>query len=163
MHITKPHLILAALAISVFLTGCENDEQYQSHPPIFSDITFNSDTIYAGDTIVATAIQSQGATLVDRTTYEWTLTQNGNPVDTKHEYVKEVVYPNSPSNPTDKFTVEQPGTYNLTLEACYNISGQSDGATYSNFSQDGSFSYSCTASLFRYVITLNKRITVVKK
>ncbi len=163
MRINKSLLFIGVLATSVSLTSCDDEEQYQSHPPIFSDVTFNQETIYAGEPFVATAVQSRQATLVDRTTYAWSLSQNGTSVDAEHHYKDLVIYPYASENPTDTLTIQTPGTYTLTLDASYNISGQSDGATYSNTSQDGSFSYSCSASLFVYKIKVNKRFTVVTK
>ena len=163
MHISKSLLLLGVMATGMSLTSCDDEEQYQSHPPIFSHVTFNKETIYAGEPFVATAVQSRQATLVDRTTYAWSLSQNGSTVEANHNYKDLVIYPYASENPTDTLTIQTPGTYTLTLDASYNISGQSDGATYSNTSQDGSFSYSCSASLFIYKIKVNKRFTVGAK
>ena len=71
---------IALLTTLAALTSCE-EEDYTSSPPLFSDVTFNDSILYAGDTLIATAVQSRQARLVDRTTYSWTLSQGGETVD----------------------------------------------------------------------------------
>ena len=117
MHISKSLLLLGVMATGMSLTSCDDEEQYQSHPPIFSDVTFNKETIYAGEPFVATAVQSRQATLVDRTTYAWSLSQNGSTVEANHNYKDLVIYPYASENPTDTLTIQTPGTYTLTLDA----------------------------------------------
>ena len=101
------------------------------------------------------------ARLVDRTTYSWTLSQGGETVDVEHRYTPTVVYSLTPQNPTDTLVIENPGNYVLTLEADYNISGQSDGSTFSTTIPSGNVS--CSASLFRFMMTVTKRFIVKAK
>ena len=150
----------ALMTTLVVLTSCE-EEDYTSSPPLFSDVTFNDSILYAGDTLIATAVQSRQARLVDRTTYSWTLSQGGETVDVEHRYTPTVVYSLTPQNPTDTLVIENPGNYVLTLEADYNISGQSDGSTFSTTIPSGNVS--CSASLFRFMMTVTKRIIVKAK
>ncbi len=150
---------LTALALA--LAACGDDKDYTSHPPLFSDMTFNGDILYAGDTLIATAVQSRTAQLVDRTTYSWELTQDGETVDVDHHYIDQVVYPYAPQNPTDTLVIETPGVYTLTLKADYNISGQSDGSTFSTNITNGTVT--CSASLFRFMMTITKRFRVNAK
>ncbi len=151
----------ALMTTLVVLTSCEEEEDYTSSPPLFSDVTFNDSIVYAGDTLIATAIQSRQARLVDRTTYSWTLSQGGETVDVEHHYTPIVVYTQSPQNPTDTLVIENPGNYVLTLEASYNISGQSDGSIFSTSIPDGNVS--CSASIFRFMMTVTKRFIVKAK
>lgn len=71
------------------------------------------------------------------------------------------VYSLTPQNPTDTLVIENPGNYVLTLEADYNISGQSDGSTFSTTIPSGNVS--CSASLFRFMMTVTKRFIVKAK
>lgn len=151
-----PGLLLAGLS----LAACDDSDDYASHPPYFSDITFSPDTVRAGETFVATAVQSSAGTLLDRTTYTWTLSQNGEEVDVAHRYTTGGVYPYLPSNPTDTLTIGTAGSYVLTLVARYNISGQSDGTYYYVSSDDGSFSASCQGGSWNYTITMTKTFRV---
>ncbi len=160
----KAALLPGVMLASLTMFSCSDDaSDYQSHPPVFSDITFDRDTIYVGEKFVATAVQSSTATLVDRTTYEWTLTENGNEVDITHNYTGSVVYPYAPQDPTDTLTISTAGRYVLTLEARYNISGQSDYQYYNVSSSDNSFSASCMGGAWNYTITMTKIFRVYEK
>ena len=112
--------VFVMISLVCLCTGCDDD--YVSVLPSFSDITFDTDQLYTGMTVTATAVQATKGKLLDRTTYDWVVN------DTTTAKVT-VIYDNDNGDPVFKFkvpkvAVTRPSTITVKFEGRYNISGQ---------------------------------------
>lgn len=162
--------LLIALPLFAALTACSENtenEDYQSAPPTFSDVTFrnltrpNDETFHVGDRIEATAVQSKKGKLLYKSEYVWT---TNNEDQTTHNYYKGGIYDKDTRDPKDTLTVTAAGNYDVTLTATYGISGQYSpkysGTTY--FADgNGSVTYKTGGSVIAgYNVTVTKRLYV---
>lgn len=154
--------VFCALAILVGLAACSEDPdnpKYTSRPPVFSGVEVNSldgdSTLRAGKELVVTAIQSTKGKLIYKAEYKW-----GNKKgEARHQYNKEVIYDLDPVNPSDTVVFTTPGTYTMTLNAKYHISGNYENINGTEVWEDGSVKYS-TPSWMYYLVDIEKKITV---
>lgn len=127
MKLTLTKKLLSALGIILTFTCC-SEEDYTSRPPVFSEITIHSleegtpTVFYAGDKIVATAVQTTKGHLLNKTTYQWIISPTEG-VDYSQKYQSTVIYDVQSENPTDTIVINTPGEYNITFKAKYNASG----------------------------------------
>ena len=116
-------IVFVMMSLVCLCTGCGDDaDDYVSVLPSFSDITFDTDQLYTGMTVTATAVQATKGVLLDRTTYDWTVD------DTTSTSVR-VVYDNDNGDPVFKFkvpkvAVKKPSSITVRFEGRYNVSGQ---------------------------------------
>ena len=105
--------VFVMMSLVCLCTGCGDDsDEYVSVLPSFSDITFDTDQLYTGMTVTATAVQATKGKLLDTTTAKVT-----------------VIYDNDNGDPVFKFkvpkvAVTRPSTITVKFEGRYNISGQ---------------------------------------
>ena len=115
-------LVMSCLPIIPLWVGCGDDENdYVSILPSFYDITFDTDQLYAGMTVTATAVQSRKGKLLDRTTYDWEV----NDTISKHDGL---TYDASNGDPTFTFKVPEasktrPTSITVKFTGKYGISG----------------------------------------
>lgn len=154
--------VFCALAILAGLAACSEDPdnpKYTSRPPTFSGVEVNSldgdSTLRAGKEIVVTALQDVKGKLLYKAEYKWGLKRGA----ATHRYIKEVVYDLNPVNPSDTVVFTTPGTYTMTLNAKYHISGNYDNINGTDVWEDGSVKYS-TPSWMYYLVDIEKKITV---
>lgn len=154
--------VFSALAILAGLAACSEDQdnpKYTSRPPAFSGVEVKSldgdSTLRAGEEIVVTAVQGAKGKLLYKAEYKWGLKKG----EASHRYTKEVVYDLNPVNPSDTVVFTTPGTYTMTLNAKYHISGNYDNINGTDVWEDGSVKYS-TPSWLYYLVDIEKKITV---
>ncbi|MBR1593677.1 MAG: hypothetical protein IJ692_00895 [Alloprevotella sp.] len=149
-------LLLAAVGF----VACD-DEDYDSRPPRFSDMTAQmlsdeSAELRSGEPIVLTAVQSKKGHLLLGTTYTWTSSPEEG---VSHRPMAGDIYDLNPANPTDTVTFATPGTYRVTMKAVYKTSGQKgmkSGGT-EELPDGGRVTYSVDGgALFRYNVTVEK-------
>ena len=98
----KPLLLAIPLFCAAsFVTSCDDDDEYTSEIPEFSDVTFHvieadDENLRVGDKIVATAVQSKKGRLLHGADMSWTSTP-----EASHSYKAGVVYDAQNENPTD--------------------------------------------------------------
>ena len=120
---TMKKFVFVMMSLVCLCTGCGDDsDEYVSVLPSFSDITFDTDQLYTGMTVTATAVQATKGKLLDRTTYDWVVN------DTTTAKVT-VIYDNDNGDPVFQFkvpkvAVKTPSTITVKFEGRYNISGQ---------------------------------------
>lgn len=156
-------VLLAAMfgLVAAGFTACD-DEDYDSRPPRFSDLTAQmladgSDELRSGEPILLTAVQAKRGHLLLGTTYTWsTSPQEG----VTHRPMAGDIYDLAPQNPVDTITFESPGTYKVTMKAVYKTAGQQglrEGGTEELADGNGRVTYAVVgAALFRYEVTLEK-------
>ena len=154
--------VYTALTLIIGLVACTEDHdapKYTSRPPLFSHVeamSLDGDSILrAGKEIVITAVQSQKGKLLYKATYKWGQKKG----DASHKYTKEVIYDNNPVNPTDTVVFASPGTYTLTMNAKYHISGNYQLINSTDVWADGSVTYT-TPTWQYYLVDIEKKITV---
>ena len=147
------------------LMGCDDDD-YDSRPPRFSDVTFQmlsdgSTTLRAGEPILVTAVQKEKGHLLLGTTYKWETTPEEG---VTHKAFAGEIYDLAPQNPTDTIVVNNPGSYKITLNATYKTSGakgMKQGYTETLADGEGTAEYSVLgAAFFRYEVRLVKYFKV---
>ena len=150
----KLFLWTAAVMMGIILLGsCEDDNDVKSKLPVFSDIVFDTDVLRAGETVTATAVQSQKGKLLDRTEYTWK--NNDTTV------VRNLIYGQKGSDGNPSWTFVVPSnvrTLNLTFTGRYNLSGQPSNQNGSQSIPSGSVVYQM-ASLVGYV-TITKSVRI---
>lgn len=155
-------LLLGALALAT-LSGCSEDE-YISRSPRFSDVTFEnidgSSTIYAGDRIVATAVQGTKGKYLNGTTYAWSVSPSD---DVQQKYKTGCIYDNESENPTDTIVFPSSGTYTITLKATYKTSAEGESVSATSTFESGSGTATYSGGLTIQHVTLEKKVKVVKK
>jgi len=159
----KPLLLAIPLFCAAsFVTSCDDDDDYTSEIPEFSDVTFHvieadDENLRVGDKIVATAVQSKKGRLLYGADMSWTT----NP-ETSHSYKEGVVYDAQNENPTDTIVATTSGWHTLTFTAKYDVSGiaKTYNSTVDFADGSGSVSYQ-TLSLLYYQVTIRKRFYVM--
>lgn len=156
---------LTLVCMSVFLVGCD-DEDYDSRPPRFSDLTAQmladgSTELRSGAPIVLTAVQSKKGHLLLATTYDWSTSPSEG---VSHCPMDGGIYDLNPANPTDTVTFAQPGTYKVTMKTVYKTSGQ-QGLKEVGMEElpdgNGRVTYNVVgAALFRYEVTIEKYLKI---
>lgn len=142
------------------VVSCDDDDDYNSTLPVFSDITFSEETLYTNQYVTATAVQYKKGKLLDRTTYSWSLSDED--ADATLVYNSGVTYDENNSDPVCTFTTPATaGTYTITLTASYNISGRAGNIEEDVDIEDGSASYSVSA--LKGYATVTKNFTVVNE
>lgn len=147
-------LFICLIAFTLFFSSCSEDETY-SKIPQFSDITFSVNTISAGEKITAIAVQASKGSLLDRTTYTWTMT-NGSADSVINQ--TSVIYDNANGNPSCTLTFPYKGRYILKFTAKYNISAQIGNSGAIQEIKDGTISYS--SDPFNGFVNISKTILV---
>ena len=119
--------IIACVFCLTLWVGCEDDSDntsdYTSVLPAFSDITFDTDQLYAGMTVTATAVQSKKGKLLNRTTYDWYVN------DTTTQHVG-IVYDQNNGDPIFTFkvpavSITRPTSITIKFTGKYSVSGSS--------------------------------------
>lgn len=160
----KNLVLLFTFGLVALMSASCSDDDYDSLPPRFSDMTFRSlsgsETFKAGDSILATLECSQCGKLLVNATQKWSA--EGGSV--KHSYMQKGIYNELPVSPVDTLVFSTPGRYKVVFNAEYTTGGQR-GMTSSSkvpFADgNGSVSYSVYgAALFHYEVTAEKYITV---
>lgn len=152
-------VLMLALA-SYFVTSCSSDNSdYYSICPTFSDITFvttdGSSTLCVGDTIIATAVQSRQGNLLNTTNYTWSCDADSIGY---HANTSKLIYDYDKSNPTDTIVINEAGTYELSLDIVYRVSGLYSGL--SGTTKNGKFSVTYSTGSTRYQVSMSKEFTV---
>lgn len=163
MNILKPLFLAFPLCCTVgTVTSCDDDDDYTSEIPEFSDVTFHvieadDENLRVGDKIVATAVQSKKGRLLHGADMSWTSTP-----EASHSYKAGVVYDAQNENPTDTIVATTSGWHTLTFTAKYDVSGiaKTYNSTVDFADGSGSVSYQ-TLSLLYYQVTIRKRFYVM--
>ncbi len=153
------------------LASCSEDTdnpQYQSEPPLISDLTVSvngqeTNTIHVGDKFTVTAVQKQIGRLLYKSNYSWT-----NDSGFEVEYTGTAVYDNDTKNPTATFTATTAGNCKITFTGRYYAGGQVVGWTskygssyYEEFSdKNGRATYSFLGSN-QFSVVATKTVTVL--
>lgn len=159
----KPLLLAIPLFCAAsFVTSCDDDDEYTSEIPEFSDVTFHvietdHENLRVGDKIVATAVQSKKGRLLHGADMSWTSTP-----EASHSYKAGVVYDAQNENPTDTIVATTSGWHTLTFTVKYDVSGiaKTYNSTVDFADGSGSVSYQ-TLSLLYYQVTIRKRFYVM--
>lgn len=154
--------ICCVMLLLVTCLSCSEDSdnpKYTSLPPQFSHVETNNldgdSTLRVGERIIFTAVQSKKGKLLYKATYNW-----GNKKgDATHSFTENVIYDNNPANPTDTVVFAHPGTYTITLNAKYHISGNYDNINSTEMWEDGRVTYS-TPSWQYYMVDIEKKVVV---
>lgn len=154
--------LCSAFLVLMGIASCTEDHdnpKYTSRPPSFSHVEVKSldgdSVLRAGKKLVVTAIQSTKGKLIYKAEYKW-----GNKKgEARHQYTKEVIYDLDPVNPSDTVVFTTPGTYTMTLNAKYHISGNYENINGKEVWEDGSVNYS-TPSWMYYLVDIEKKIRV---
>ena len=110
-----------------FFVSCSEDSGDNVSVPRFSGIEFSRETLYAGETVNATAVQYKKGKRLDRTTYIWSCSSSEAEVSGGKSGV---FYESDKSDPSCQVKLpETPGRYTLTLNASYNVSGKIGNST----------------------------------
>lgn len=152
----KISLMLAGIAVLMLAASCSSDDgSNNSSLPKFSGISFDVDDVQAGVGLKATAVQSAKGKLLDLTNYTWTLTYANSDSTLK---TSSVVYDKDNSDPTCSFFFPSIGSYTLTFQGSYRVSGSMGNSTVSQKTDDGTVTY--VSSALTAKVTVTKRITV---
>lgn len=158
-------LTVGAAAALMALTACSEDDnnpKYISLPPEFTGVevaplSADSDrTIRAGEPFTVTAVQGKKGRLLYGATYAWSATPSDG---VSHRYREKVIYDQENEDPSDTLIIDRPGTYDIRLNAKYNISGNWIITSGSNEWEGGSATYS-TPSTLLYAVELKHKIRV---
>lgn len=163
MNILKPLFLAFPLCCAAaFVTSCDDDNEYTSEIPEFSDVTFHvietdHENLRVGDKIVATAVQSKKGRLLHGADMSWTSTP-----EASHSYKEGVVYDAQSENPTDTIVATTSGWHTLTFTAKYDVSGisQTYNSTVDFADGSGSVRYETLSQLY-YQVTIRKRFYVM--
>lgn len=156
--------VFAFCALAFLAVSCE-DDNYDSLPPKFSDMTFatldGGDTFRAGDSIVATLHCSQAGRILVNATHAWSVDDAD---DVENHFRAGGLYEEMPANPTDTLVLSRPGRYKVVFNGTYTTAG-SKGLTagYTDRFADGNGSVTYDvegAAIFRYKVTAQKYIDV---
>ncbi len=165
MNIRKYITWAMLVCLSTCLAGCE-DEDYDSRPPKFEDVTFQmlsdgSTTLRTGEPILVTAVQKKKGHLLLGTTYKW---ETSPAEGVTHKPFSGDIYDLVPKNPTDTIVVSSSGSYKITLNASYKTSGakgMKQGYVETFADENGSAEYSVLgAAIFHYEVRLEKYFKV---
>lgn len=151
-------VLLFALLVVASCSDDSDSEKYQSAPPKITDIAvvaIDGQRVESGKSLVATAVQDPIGKLLYQASYNWTI----NPAPELSSFNKGAIYDNEPANPTDTFTVAQPGIYTIKFTATYKISGASH-QTWNGIIDipDGTVSYS--TSTLSYKVEATKTVKI---
>ena len=155
----KITFILMAFMVCIGFASCSNDDDnYTSKLPDFSDITFSSEVIHASQTVTATAVQHTKGTLLNSTSYAWKIIISGDSAISAS--TPGVIYDNNSSNPSWTFTAPSISgkKYTLTFQGTYNISGKVDSGSRTAEIENGTASYQWTP--IKGIVTINKTFYV---
>lgn len=157
----KLYYFVTVCLLTLTLTACSSDDDYDSKVPTFSDIVFDQEELYTDQQVVATAVQSKKGVLLDRTDYRW----YGNmytPNDSTMKYTNALMYADNSTNPTCTFrTPQYPGVYTIMFHGVYNISGQASSSERTVDNGKVSITYQYTP--LKGYVTITKRFTVKKR
>lgn len=146
-------IIASFLFVTLSFFSCSENNEVNVTVPKFSGITFDKETLVAGDEVNATAVQYKKGKYLDRTTYVWTF-------DGAQQIgggTTGVFYENDKRNPTCSVILpETPGTYTITMTATYNTSGKSGNSNKEVEIKGGTVVYTtspltCTAKITQKV------------
>ncbi len=175
MNIVKALLLtFASAATLVSCSEDSNNEKYASKAPIFSgmqiyDAQGNKVTkVNAGEKFVVVAEQSQKGSLLNATTYVWSIAPSVDGLVHKQNLANDVIYDHQSQNPTDTLTIGVAGTYTLTFKGTYNASGNTSswgsqyGWTNTQYWQDGTghVVYGLRG-LYGFTVTATKKVVVI--
>ncbi|MBQ8099542.1 MAG: hypothetical protein IJ244_08490 [Bacteroidaceae bacterium] len=152
--------VLPVLAILLSFAACSEDtSEYESKLPIFSNIVFDSETLYTDMDVQARAVQHSKGKLLDRTQYSWTSTI---PNDSTLTWSSTTIYSKDNGDPICKFrTPSVPGSYSITFTGSYNISGQAANGSISGEIPQGTTKYEYTP--IKGYVTVRKNFRVLKR
>ena len=132
MKRSKIGLLCLMIGLATLCNSC-SEEDLVSHVPTFSDMAFNPTAPHVGQTITATCVQSHKGSLLDRTTYAWSYTVNGQTTDVNSS---------------------------ITVTIRYNLSAKTDGTSGSYTIPDGTVSYQ-NGTLVS-LVTITKKFNVLE-
>ncbi len=152
---------MMACAACVFLSACSDDSKdYESKLPIFSDVVFDTETIYTGSYVTATAVQKKQGKLLNSTTYYWKLDNQA--ANETLQWNGTVLYSQNATNPSCKFRApDVPGTYTLTFRGQYSVSGQAGNSSAMGEIPKGTVKYEYTP--IKVYATVTKSFRVVNR
>ena len=143
--------VIGCIAVILFAGCSEDTSEYESKLPVFSDVVFDVDNIYTGETVTATAVQYEKGKLLANASYLWKIDDSS--------YSSEVNYSMNSNNPTCSFTApELPGTYTITFKGQYNISGRAGNSSTMSEINKGTVKYDYTP--IKGTVTVTKKFTV---
>lgn len=146
-------IIAASFLMALSFFSCSENSDTNVKVPQFSGITFNKETLVAGEEVYATAVQYKKGKYLDRTTYVWTF-------DGAQQIgggTTGVFYDSDKRDPSCSVILpETPGTYTITLTATYNTSGKSNNSSKEVEIKGGTVVYTtspltCTAKITQKV------------
>jgi len=158
--------LLFVFCMVVFGVAACSDDDYDSLPPEFGDMTFTplngSENCKAGDSIVATMVCTRKGRLLVKATHAWSVEGGAGSAD--HHFLPTGIYDEMPANPTDTLVFDRPGRYKVVFSAEYTTGGSKgmqSGYSTSFSDGNGNVSYDVEgAAFFRYTVTAHKDITV---
>ena len=156
MKRSKIGLLCLMIGLATLCNSC-SEEDLVSHVPTFSYMAFNPTAPHVGQTITATCVQSHKGSLLDRTTYAWSYTVNGQTTDVNSATTN---YGVDNSDPFIRFTPTEAGNYSITVTIRYNLSAKTDGTSGSYTIPDGTVSYQ-NGTLVS-LVTITKKFNVLE-
>ncbi len=152
---------MMACTACVLLGACSDDSKdYESKLPIFSDVVFDTETIYTDSYVTATAVQKKQGKLLNTAIYFWKL--NDLTANETLQWNSTVLYTQNATNPSCKFrTPDVPGTYILTFQGQYSISGQAGNSSTMGEIPKGTVKYEYTP--IKAYVTITKSFRVVSR
>ena len=139
MKRSKIGLLCLMIGLATLCNSC-SEEDLVSHVPTFSDMAFNPTAPH-----------------VDRTTYAWSYTVNGQTTDVNSATTN---YGVDNSDPFIRFTPTEAGNYSITVTIRYNLSAKTDGTSGSYTIPDGTVSYQ-NGTLVS-LVTITKKFNVLE-
>lgn len=146
--------IAIALTCVFFTESCSEDTNKLSRLPEFSGISLSSETLNAGETITAIAVQYKKGKYLDRTTYTWTC--EGAELSGA---TTGVFYDSNSKDPDCQIKLpSEPGSYTIKFEATYNFSAKANNSTKEVDCQGGTITY--TSSPLTGYVKITRTIRV---
>lgn len=162
------YLFLLPIVAIATLMGCTEDkEEYTATFPEFIGFQAKSlnpnspNVLKAGEPFVVSAVESKQGKHLYQVHYAWRIAPADN---VSQKYTSSRVYDEKAMTATDTITVEEGGTYRITLVASYDVGGIGNGqvpAAQRLPNNAGDISY--RASALKYEVTLTKVFQVQYK
>ncbi|MCD8303893.1 MAG: hypothetical protein LUC86_03570 [Prevotellaceae bacterium] len=139
----------------ITLSGCDDSDG--SYPPTYKGFSYEPSTVYAGDSVVITAVQAKKGHYLNATDYSFSMkiyvTVEGETQDSTLSYSYHTNYDGTDNgNPTWKLLIPDnavAGSYSCSFSAKWSNSADGEGGSYASTGGDG-----CTGSVTSYSYTL---------
>lgn len=152
--------IMSMIALSSVLSCSEDSSRFEATFPEFEGLqavnvetNLQDPTLKAGHPFVVKAVERAEGKHLYQANYRWSITPNNN---VEHKYRSSEVY-RANGDATDTITVDNPGSYRITLVATYDVGGvATNNAPNSRRLPNNGGDISYQVSALKYIVTLSK-------